>query len=125
MVRNSSKNGFVLVMVIMAISLVGMITYVLTDGAKTMIFQSDSAYLEACGRNLAASGLAWARRAIKEQHTTADGNSITLDVGRLNIRDGSLSVLISGSHGQRHVQVSLSASRANRTTTFQSTYLLD
>jgi hypothetical protein len=125
MVRNSSKNGFVLVLVIMAIALVGMITYVLTDGAKTMIFQSDNAYLEACGRNLAASGVAWARQTSKERPAAIDDKPITLDVGRLNIREGLLSVLITGSQGQRHVQVSLSASRAHRRTTVQSTYLLD
>jgi len=38
---------------------------VLAGGANTMLFQSDTAYLQAVERNLVASGLAWAKRNTK------------------------------------------------------------
>jgi len=54
------ERGFILTFVIMALIVVGIATFVLTDGANTMFFHADTAYLRAVERGLIASGLAWA-----------------------------------------------------------------
>ncbi len=59
------QNGFVLILVITAIAAIGAEMFVLTGGANTMLFQSDTAYLQAVERTLVAIGLAWAKRNTK------------------------------------------------------------
>jgi hypothetical protein len=74
--KKPRKKGFALVLVITAMAVIGLEMYVLTGGSNTMLFQSDTAYLEACKRNLITSGLAWAKRNIlnnnKETFEKAD-----------------------------------------------------
>ena len=59
--KATGQNGFVMILVIMALAAIGVVMFVLTDDANTMIFESDTAYLRATQRNLTASALAWAR----------------------------------------------------------------
>lgn len=74
------RSGFILVYVIMLLALVGVVMLVLTQGANTMLFQADAAYLQAVDRNLAASGLAWAH------HQAARGEAATADPVSLDTR---------------------------------------
>ena len=55
------NQGAILTLVIVALILVGVVMFVLTGGANAMLFQADTAYLQALQRGLIASGLAWAR----------------------------------------------------------------
>jgi hypothetical protein len=55
--KKQRQKGFALVLVITAMAVIGLEMYVLTGGSNTMLFQSDTAYLEACKRNLITSGL--------------------------------------------------------------------
>jgi len=65
------RSGFILVYVIMLLAITAVVMLVLTEGSNTMLFQADAAYLQALDRNLAASGLAWAR------HQAARGEPAT------------------------------------------------
>ena len=116
-------NGFVLVLVIMALMLVSVIMFVLSSGSSTMMFQTNTAYLTACQRNLTASGLAWARGSVKGQEADAPEQPVTLDVNDLGIRVASLTVALNSSEDQRpQVRIATSVSRSARTLSNEVVY---
>jgi len=110
------KNGFVLILVIIAVALIGAVMFVLTEGANTMLFQSNTAYLEAVERNLVTSSLAWAKHNLKSDKEEIFHKTIGLDFTDLNIRDANLSiVIVPGRDKEVEVEVSTSCSRGRRT----------
>jgi hypothetical protein len=120
------QNGFVLLLVIIAIAMVGTATYVLADGSNTMLFQSDTVYLQACERNLTASGLAWAKQNIKNRNQGSFNKMIELDTANLGIRDSSLNVFISISQDkQAEVRINTSCSRARQTFKRNNRYIIE
>lgn len=105
-------------LVITALAVIGAVTYLLADGAKTMLFESDTAYLEACRRNLVASGLTWSRENVAAGQEV--GRSFELDVSEMGIRDARLEVTISAIEADAaRVEVAVSCSRARRTADYQ------
>lgn len=120
------QNGFVLLLVITAIAMVGTATYVLAGGSNTMLFQSDTVYLQACERNLTASGLAWAKQNIKNRNQGSFNRMIELDTANLNIRGSRLNLFISISRNkQAEVQINTSCSRARRTFRRDNRYIIE
>jgi len=109
------KKGFVLMLVIIAMSLVGVIMLVLTSGANTMLFQSDTAYLRAIERNLTASGLAWAKQNI-HNGTETFNRTIILDIADMNVRNATLTLTVSTPVDDRvEVQIVTSCTRGRQT----------
>lgn len=110
------QNGFVLILVITVIAAIGAEMFVLTGGANTMLFQSDTAYLQAVERNLVASGLAWARRNIKSESRETFNRTIELDVSNMDIRGSTLTVTTSAPRDKEaEVQIETSCNRRGRT----------
>ncbi|GAF88629.1 unnamed protein product, partial [marine sediment metagenome] len=91
--------------------------YVLTGGANTMLFQSDTAYLKACERNLVTSGLAWAKQNIRNKSRETFEKTVELDVSKMNIRGSTLIVTIRGlpTGEEPQAQINASCSRGRRT----------
>ena len=85
------QNGFVLVLVIATIGLIGAEMFILTGISNSILFQADTAYLEACEQNLAASGLAWVRKNSGKENID---KTIKLDVSDMDISRSTLSVTI-------------------------------
>jgi len=116
MMKKPRQKGFVLVLVITAMAIIGLEMHVLTSGANTMLFQSDTAYLGACERNLIASGLAWSKRNIQNGNRETFNKTIELDVSKMNIHCLSLSVNISvPTDKEPQAQINASCSRGRRT----------
>ena len=121
--KKQRQKGFALVLVITAMAIIGLEMHVLTSGANTMLFQADTAYLEACKRNLITSGLAWAKRNIRNNNKETFGKAVELDVSKIfygsgsrRIRDASLIVTISTPTDKApQAQISVSCSRGRRT----------
>lgn len=90
--RRLRKSGFILSLVIVALGLLGVVMAVLGQGTNTMLFQADRAYLRAVERNLAASGLAWARHQALQQEATVSAEPIGLDTRFPGVRQASLTV---------------------------------
>jgi hypothetical protein len=112
----SGQAGFVMILVIIMIALVGIVMFVLTEDSKTLTFQSDTVYLEAVERNLAASGLAWAKKNIKNETKELFNKTINLNTSDMNIRVANLSVVISTAEGEKvEAEISSSCSRGRRT----------
>ena len=105
-----------LILVIVAIAVIGFQMFALSDIANTMQFQSNTAYLKACERNLLASGLAWARENTRNKSSEVFDKTIQLDVSKLNIRASALDVTISiASDEEAEVQINTSCSRGRQT----------
>ena len=114
--KKTSQNGFVLILVIIAIAIIGIDMFVLADIANTMQFQSQNAYLKACRRNLLASGLLWANENTREKSSEIFDKTIQLDVSKMNIRDSALDVTMSiASDEEAEVQINTSCSRGRQT----------
>ncbi|MHC4694160.1 MAG: hypothetical protein ACYS67_15570 [Planctomycetota bacterium] len=114
--KNPRQNGFILIFVIVAIALIGAMMTVLTTSANKIMFQSDTAYLKACEKNLVASGLAWAKRNIKNESRENFNRTIELDVTSMSINGATLSVNIDTPiDGEAEAQIITSCSRIRRT----------
>jgi hypothetical protein len=114
--KNTRRKGAALVLAITAMAIIGLEMHVLSSGSNIMLFQSDRAYLEACKRNLIMSGLAWAKRNIRNNTTETFEKSTELSVGRLNIKDSNLIVTISiPADKEPQAQINVSCSRSRRT----------
>ncbi|MHC4323726.1 MAG: hypothetical protein ACYSUX_05585 [Planctomycetota bacterium] len=114
--KNTRQKGFVLILAIVAIAVIGIQMSVLSNIAYTMQFQSQNAYLKACERNLLASGLVWAKENIREKSSEIFDKTIQLDVNKLNIPASSLDVTIKiASDEEAEVQIDTSCSRSRQT----------
>ncbi len=114
--KKPRQKGFVLILVITAMAIIGLEMYVLAGGANTMLFQSDTAYLKACERNLITSGLAWAKQNIQNNSRETFEKTVELDVGKMNIRGSTLSVTINIPTGEEpQAQINARGSRGRRT----------
>ena len=114
--KKTRQNGFVLILVIVAIAVIGVQMSVLADIANTMQFQSQTAYLRACERNLLASGLVWAKENTRKKGGEIFDKTIQLDVSKLNIRVSALDVtIITASDEEAEVQINTSCSRGRQT----------
>ncbi len=121
-----NRNGFVLVLVVTAIAVIGIEMFALAGVANTMQFQSHAAYLRACERNLLASGLAWARQNIPEKTGESTGQTIQLDVSEMNIRASALEVTIRvGPDKEADVLVNTSCSRGRQTLRGKGRYRIE
>lgn len=110
------QKGFVLVFVIVIIALIAIQMSVLANIANTMQFQSQTAYLKACERNLLTSGLLWAKENAREKDSEIFDKTIQLDVSKLNIRDSALDITIKTvSNHDAEVQIDTLCSRSRQT----------
>ena len=124
--KKPRQKGFVLILVITAMAIIGLEMYVLTGCANTMLFQSDTAYLQACERNLVTSGLAWAKQQIKSQSKENLDRTIRLDVTETDIRGSTLAVFIRvPTDKEPEVQINASCSRARRTLRHDDKYRIE
>ncbi len=113
--KNPQQKGFVLILVIAAMGLIGAMMIVLTGSANKILFQSDTAYLQACQRNLVTSGLVWAKRNIKNQSKETFNRTIELDVTSMSISGATLSVNIDiRKDKEPEVQINTSCRRVRR-----------
>ena len=105
-----------LVLVIAMIALIGLEMFILSGGSNAILFQSNNAYLEACERNLTASGLAWAEKNIKNENIESFNRMIELNIANMNIRRSTLSVVMcTPLNKQTEVQINASCSRGRQT----------
>ena len=114
--KRRKRNGTVLTLVIFALGLVAAIMVLLTEGAKTMLYQADAAHLRAVQGNLVASGLAWARHNMIDSNHPAGADPAQLDVEPLSERSVELTVrLVERADRQATVHVTTSCTKARQT----------
>jgi hypothetical protein len=103
------QNGFVSVLAITAIALIGVEILVLTAGSNAILFQSNAAYLDAFECNLVASGLAWVEHNVKNENIKSFNETVELNTADMKIRKSTLSVTIARpADKQAEVQINAS-----------------
>jgi hypothetical protein len=118
------KHGFVLLFVIVIMTLISVATFVLIEDSKTLLFQTNQAYLKAAERDLIASGLAWA--SLHNDDTEVFNNTVELSVTEMPLPNSILKVKIDASAGkQPQIQINTSCTRARRTLGHNRTYRID
>jgi hypothetical protein len=117
------RQGFILTFVIVMVGLVAVVMFVLTGGANTMLFEADTAYIQAVDRNLVASGLAWARRQAQEGAATSD-EPVSLEMGAPGARQASLTVRIAEQDGAVRCQIETSVAKGRQSASHSRAYVL-
>ena len=111
--RKSRQSGFVMLIVISILALIGMYMIVLASDANIFGFQADRAYLEACQQNLTASGLNWAKKNVGTSKTAI--GPIELGTSGMGIKNAVLRVkLTTGEKGKSQVEIETSCSKARQ-----------
>jgi ABC-type Na+ efflux pump permease subunit len=107
------NKGFIMLMVICILALIGIYMIILTSDANTFIFLSDRAYLEACQQNLTASGLNWAKKNADTSKTAA--SAVELDTADMGIKNAALSIKLSITEkGKSQVEIKTSCSKSRQ-----------
>jgi len=110
------QRGFIFTFVIMALFVVGIAMFVLTEGSNTMLFHADGAYLRAVERDLIASGLAWAGQKISTGRDVPVGERIDLDVAAFTCLSAQLAVqFLDVQSDKAVVQITTSCQKGRRT----------
>lgn len=116
--KKARQNGFAMIFVIVVLALVGIYMFVLTGNTKTILFQTNLAYIEACEQNLIASGRAWAKENAAAEIPAP--KTIDLDTSAMGISKSHLSISITptdNSHTLINVTTQCTRRRHNLTTT--------
>jgi hypothetical protein len=107
------NSGFIMLMVICILALIGIYMIILASDSNTFIFLSDRAYIEACRQNLTASALNWAKKNINDLKPTT--GPIELNAADMGIKNAALSVkLFAGEKGKYQVEINTSCSKARQ-----------
>ena len=123
--RSETKNGFVLTLVIVGLGMVAVVMFVLTEGANTMLFQADRAYLQAVRRDLVSSGIAWSHIAAADPNAVTLGEPVQLDAAALGGRGPELTVRITEVQAETaEIQVRTSCAKGKQTLTGSQDYTI-
>jgi len=119
--EKAGQNGFVMVLVIVILALIGTYMIVLAGESNGFLFQADRAYLEACRQNLTASGLIWAK-----QNFDSPAGVVSLDTAGMNIKGATLSVTMSATEkGKTQAEINTSCSRAGHQLTSSKKFTIE
>ncbi|MBN1508400.1 MAG: hypothetical protein JW955_16240 [Sedimentisphaerales bacterium] len=122
--KTRNNKGFLLTLAIVALALMGTIMLVLAAGANTMLFQADTAYLQAVQRNLTSSGLAWAQVHISPD--AAAGELVELNTEVFDAPNAVLTVKVAQAQAdQATVRISTTCSKGRRTLNAAHDYIID
>jgi len=90
--KHKKNNGFVLLMAILTIPLVGAAIFLLSVGSRTLTADADRAYLNACNRNLTDSALTLLHHAPQNALPQLPDRTIALDIDTLQIPSAQLTL---------------------------------
>ena len=114
--KRTRKNGFVIIVVIMLMSLFAMALFVLTASSAKMAFESKTAALQAQSRNLTASAIAWAEHNSKKLDQLEDGITFQLDISSLKTPRATCNITpIKVEYGQSEIKINTRCTRGRRT----------
>ncbi len=110
------NQGAVLTLVLVAMILMGMAMFILTGGAKAMLFHADTAYLQAVERNLIASGVAWTQQRLAGNGAVPTEKPVELDVAAFGLPNARLAVrVLEVRDGTARVHIETSCHKGQRT----------
>lgn len=90
--KHTKNNGFVFLMAILTIPLVGAAMFLMIVGSRTVTADADRAYLNACNRNLIDSALTLLNHAPQNALPQLPDRTIALDIDALQILSAQLTL---------------------------------
>ena len=97
--------------------------YILTSISKTMLFESDRAYLQAGSHNLKASALAWAQKNANTKKASGWDKTITLDITDTGIDNAALSLVMEKPENKKiQVEITTLCTRSRQKLTHTAKY---
>ena len=110
--KQHRRQGYVLVLVMIVLFLIGTELFVLSRISQSMMFHTDTAYLQAQGRNMVTSAVAW----LRQQGRIDTSTEIKLDMDQLKIPQANCSVsIVKNDDAPDHFQIKVYCTRARRT----------
>ncbi len=122
--NGTRRCGFILTFVIVLIGLVGAAMFVLTGGSNTMLFEADAAYVRAVDRNLAASGLAWARHRADLKDASLPNEPVSLDMDFPGARQARLTVQFTEQNAAVRCRIETSVAKGRQSLNESREYVL-
>jgi len=92
-VIRAKRDGYALIAAVVAVALAGVAILVLSSGSNGLLIEADRAHAEACGRNLAASALAWARDNAAKLPPAGQAGPVRLDAEALDIPGAAVDIV--------------------------------
>lgn len=124
--KKKSKSGFVLLIVIVTMALLGAEMYMLSGDCITVMFQSNELYLRAIEHNLLVSGLAWAEKNTVNGNPDVFNKTISFDIADINAENAALSIFIEKSEENRtEIQIDASCSLGRQKIREHQKYIID
>jgi hypothetical protein len=107
------NRGFIMLMVICILAIIGVYMIVLASDSNIFIFQADRAYLEACRQNLNASALNWTKKNADVSKSSV--GPVELDTSAMGIKNAVLKVKVtSATKGKSQVEIDTSCAKARQ-----------
>jgi hypothetical protein len=110
------RKGFVLLIVMMILGMMGVEMFVLSSVSNKITFQTSRAYLEAVEQNLVSSGLAWAKH-----NMAKEAEKIELDTADIAPQNAQL-IVTAGK--QSLVTINTSCSRSGQNLRHNKSYYI-
>ncbi|MCP4709463.1 MAG: hypothetical protein GY869_12620 [Planctomycetes bacterium] len=121
--KRCRSKGYVMMLAILILSLAGMAVIIVNMGTISILYESRRAYFEACSRNLAASGRAWACEAAGIEGKDLPAGVTEINVDSMKIPQGSLSVeVIAPNEPGLAIEISTVCGRGDTTLRRRHTY---
>ena len=123
--RRVKQNGFILIIVVFILSLVGLAIILLSSSSAIMAFGSSTATLEADTGNLMASSLAWAQQNKDKLLELGENTSMQLDISSLGIRKAACEIAVKKIEDLAlEIEISISCIRGKRRLVRNAGYII-
>ncbi len=120
------KKGFVLLIIIGILFFMGTALFLLSYISNKITYQTNGAFLETVERDMASSGIAWAKHNIKNGNIKKTGEEIQLDTAGIYTRGAQLSVKIDKiTRKQAEITVKTFCSISGQSLKHSRKYLID
>ncbi|MCF7954904.1 MAG: hypothetical protein K9M75_03785 [Phycisphaerae bacterium] len=106
--RPDRQKGFVLFVVIIFMTVLGVALAVLGSHLKNLAYETTTERLKVYNDNLVTSSMAWANRNVKQLAEKTIGQTIELDVSELSINGGRAAITVTAIEADK-IKINLTA----------------
>jgi len=106
--RPDRQKGFVLFVVIIFMTVLGLALAILTSHLKNLAYETTTERLKVYNDNIVSSSMAWANHNAKQLAKKTAGQTIDLDVSELSINGGRATITVTAIEGGK-IKINLTA----------------
>ena len=119
------NKGFITIIVIVSLAVIAAEIFALNGASNTITFQTNNAYIHAVEKNLAESGVCWAKANRPTAAGAAGGAAVSLDTAAVGIKNASISVKFANSGKNETAAISTFCSKGSLKLANTKNYRLD